>query len=102
MFINVNVHDEARPDWRTTGDVYRPKLFSFDPMPALDYQNLEHIDVVTTWKGLSVDQAEELRSWQEGFKRALESVVEEALITKFTRAGIPLDDVDGGKRCGLS
>jgi hypothetical protein len=97
MSIAINIVDSSLPAWQTASDVYQPILTSFDPVPLdLDHQSIEHIDVVHTWKGITVYQAEELLFWQDGFKRALQSIVEEYLITKLEKAGIALD-LDGVK-----
>jgi hypothetical protein len=92
MSVAINIIDSSLPVWQTASDVYHPVLTSFDPVPLnLDHQSIEHIDVVQTWKGITVHQAEELLFWQDGFKRALESIVEEYLIVRLEKAGIPLE-----------
>jgi hypothetical protein len=91
MSINVEVHDLAIPQWKSPAEVYRPKLTRFHNPNATGHQGIHHVDIVTTWKGLSVSQAEELLFWKDAFKAALDSIVEEALIAKLTKSGIELD-----------
>jgi hypothetical protein len=78
MSIKVEVCSPVLPLRDRVVDVYRPKLHSFtDDVDSVDP---EHIDVVITWKGLSIAQAREVVFWEQAAKAALESYVEELLI----------------------
>lgn len=36
---------------------------------------IEHLDVISRWKGLNLEQAEEVFAWERIFQEALESLV---------------------------
>lgn len=91
MLITLHIEDNSLPRWSSACQVYRPTLSAF--APSIEQQTIEHIDVVATWKGLSISQANELCLWQYWFQKALEVIVEDALIAKLDAAGIPFDTV---------
>jgi hypothetical protein len=97
MTIQFTVIDRSRPSWKTSSDVYRPILTAFEHVSASDCQSIHHIDVVHTWKGISLYQAEELLFWEEGLTQAIETILEEYVIAKFEKAGIHLDSIDSGE-----
>jgi hypothetical protein len=82
MSINVEICGAGLPRRRAIVELYRPKLQSFDEFP-MGQENIEHLDVVTTWKGLSSGHAHEILFWERATKAALESYVEETLIAMF-------------------
>ena len=91
MSVIVDVQDSSLPNWLSDTHVYLPKLHKFAHPFSIEDISIEHSDVIETWKGLTLAQARELRFWQDAFKAAIDSLVEEALIESFTKAGIELD-----------
>jgi hypothetical protein len=79
MSISVEVSGTLLPRNRAVLDLYKPKLRSFDTSNG----DIEHLDVVTTWKGLSINHALEIIFWERATKKALEHHVEEALVAMF-------------------
>jgi hypothetical protein len=79
MSISVEVSGTLLPRNRAVLDLYKPKLRSFDTPNG----DIEHLDVVTTWKGLSINNALEIIFWERATKKALEHHVEEALVAMF-------------------
>ena len=70
------------PPCRVIADIYRPRLCDYKGVPAeLGYDlnlnprrqapQLDHIDLVKAWRGLSSDKAEELLFWEAKFREAL-------------------------------
>jgi hypothetical protein len=82
MSISVEVSGTSLPRKRTILELYKPKLRSFDTSAFQD-GDVEHLDVVTTWKGLSINHALEIIFWERATKLALESHVEETLVALF-------------------
>jgi hypothetical protein len=80
MSISVEVSSSIFPKRRTVLDFYCPKLTNLE---GFNPKTVQHVDVVTTWKGLSISQAHELLFWERATRAALESYVEEMLIAKF-------------------
>jgi hypothetical protein len=99
MSISVNILDNSLPAWQSANDVFRPILTAFSPATVIDleYQTIHHIDVVQTWKGISVQQAEELLFWEDGFRQALQTVVEDYILHKSEVAGITFHQVISSK-----
>ena len=81
MSIRVDVVGNAFPRRFSSFDIYCPQLVRFD-----DNGNniVQHLDVVTTWKGVSHEQAVELLFWEQAFQKSLESLIEGTLISDFT------------------
>jgi hypothetical protein len=84
MSINVNIDCSSLPERSDILDFYRPKLQKF---PSHHYrvepEKAKQIDVSSTWKGLHLSHAYELQFWERATKAALESYLEESLITLF-------------------
>jgi len=100
MSIDVELFDASGPSWRSPSEVYHPFHRRFEPTVSFEPNYIEHIDVVTIWKGLNPQRAEELFFWEKAFTDALSSTVEEWLLDLFTSKGIELD-LDCGK-CSLT
>jgi hypothetical protein len=91
MSLDLEVFDESTPTWQAIHDVYTPHLSRFEPPISSECNYIEHIDVVTTWKGLSTSQrAEEVFFWESAFRNALNSIVEEWLQAKLRKKKIDL------------
>jgi hypothetical protein len=99
MPIAVHIIDSSLPLWQTASDVYRPILTAFPATDTidLDYQSIEHIDVVRTWKGMSLNQAEELLLWEDGFRQALQTSIENYILEKSENAGVTTDQMETSK-----
>ena len=96
MSLEVKVYDDSIPSWRNVHDVYTPQLSRFGPTTPFEYDYIEHIDVVTTWKGLSTSQrTEEVFFWEKAFRDALNSVVEEWLQARMKKKKINLELDEG-------
>jgi hypothetical protein len=50
---------------------------------------IQHMDIITTWKGLHASQANELTFWGNAFRACLEDVVEEFVLMHFYYAFPP-------------
>lgn len=86
MSIQVEVLGDAFPQRSSTFDIYRPQLVRFEPFDDAgdNGDNIaRHLDVVTTWKGISHEQAIELIFWERALQKSLESLIEETLISDF-------------------
>jgi hypothetical protein len=87
MSVNVNIDCSSLPERSDILDFYRPKLQKF---PSHHYhvepEKAKQIDVSSTWKGLHLSHAYELQFWERATKAALESYLEESLITLFVNA----------------
>ncbi|KAF2663244.1 hypothetical protein BT63DRAFT_123158 [Microthyrium microscopicum] len=84
MSLSVEISSSSLPQRVGVLDVYRPTLRSFDNNGFNTYhQQVEHLDIVATWKGLSVAHAHEILFWERATKIALESHIEELLISIF-------------------
>jgi hypothetical protein len=91
MSLDLRVLDDSAPNWQFVHDVYTPKLLRFEPNISYVEDYIEHIDVVTTWKGLFPSQrAEELFFWEKAFRNALDSLVEEWLMERLKKKNIDL------------
>lgn len=58
-------------------DVYCPEVRR---SPPTDYQHINHLDVVSCWKGLSFRQAREVAQWEILFKNALEDQLRDIVL----------------------
>jgi hypothetical protein len=94
MNITLHLKDSSMPHWPSAYQVYRPELSTF--ILSHERQSIDHIDVVATWKGLSVSQAKDLCWLQTCFKQAIERIVEDALITRLEIEGISIRHEEGG------
>jgi hypothetical protein len=84
MSISVDICSSALPKRSAVFDLYRPKLHSFPPLSIHHARPaIEHLDVVVTWKGLSIAHAHEIIFWECATRAALESHIEETLIAMF-------------------
>ncbi|OCK86709.1 uncharacterized protein K441DRAFT_32908 [Cenococcum geophilum 1.58] len=45
--------------------------------------SVEHLDVISTWKGLSIAQVYEIMFWGNSFKASLEKLVSKVLMDRF-------------------
>ncbi|KAF2816304.1 uncharacterized protein BDZ99DRAFT_566147 [Mytilinidion resinicola] len=79
---------------RSPSDAYCPRV----RRSALDLRsNFEHVDTVSTWRNLSIAQAEELCFWEKAFQQSLEELVARVLMEAFVEQengskGRSLDD----------
>ena len=80
MSIQVDVVGKAFPRRSSSFDIYRPQLVRFDDTTD---SIVEHLDVVTTWRGISHEHAIELLFWEQAFQKSLESLIEGTLISDF-------------------
>ena len=84
MSIQVEVFGDAFPRRMSTFEVYCPNMVRF--LDNRDNNNIKHLDVVATWKGISHEQAVELLFWERAFQKSLESLIEETLVADFVQA----------------
>ena len=82
MSVKVQVYGDCFPNRNLVSDVFLPQLLYFDNTFIGD-NAVEHRDVAVTWKGISVAHAKEIDFWEQAFKSALESVIEDKLIEEF-------------------
>ena len=61
-------------------DVYCPQSRRRLSQPQ---NSVEHLDVISTWKGLYIAQVYEIVFWENSFKASLEKLVSEALMVRF-------------------
>jgi hypothetical protein len=62
---------------RKVTDVYCPEIRR---SPPTDYQHINHLDVVSCWKGLSFRQAREVAHWEYLFKHVLEHKLRDTVL----------------------
>jgi hypothetical protein len=81
MSIALEIRSVSLPIRQDYMDLYRPRLLVYDSDESSG--DVEHVDVVITWKGLEKEQADEICFWEQATRAALESHVEEMLISSF-------------------
>ena len=82
MSIIVELESEFLPKRRDVHELYRPVLHTYDSHDKdSSGRHARHLDVVKTWKNLDYHHAEELLFWETATKAALESCLEEKLIS---------------------
>ncbi|KAF2492120.1 hypothetical protein BU16DRAFT_104229 [Lophium mytilinum] len=78
--IDLTLRGLTTPETRSPSDVYCPHV----RRSALDLRsNFEHVDTVSTWRNLSIAQAEELCFWEKVFQQSLEELVARNLMEDF-------------------
>jgi hypothetical protein len=96
MSIDVEVSDLSHSPWRSPFEVYYPRLTAFElTPPPYDSQSIEHVDVMTTWRELTIRQAEEVFFWQQAFKDALKTIIEEWLVVQLLDLNFSLEGGEG-------
>lgn len=90
MSLDLHLSDDLSPLWQLAHDVYTPQLSRFEPAISHGDDYIEHIDVVTTWKGLNFQHAEELLFLEKAFQNALHSIVEEYLLERIKKKSVGL------------
>ncbi|KAH9882601.1 hypothetical protein J1614_000837 [Plenodomus biglobosus] len=73
--LHVQLHGLAAEEQSDAHNAYRPRV----RRSASTSQAIEHVDIVTCWKGLSYSQASELTFWKHAFRICLSSQIERAL-----------------------
>ncbi|KAL1956844.1 hypothetical protein VTO42DRAFT_6794 [Malbranchea cinnamomea] len=99
----ISITGFSFPKYDGIADVFRPQLFCYERRgqssfhgSTLDLRRqapqLDHVDIVKTWKGLSSDKAEELVFWETIFRDVLEDMLhdEVRLLDRYSeRPGSP-------------
>lgn len=75
--IHFRLESDTLPVRDSYIDLYIPQFHRYDPGGD---SSIRHLDVTTTWRGLSVSHAEELKFWEEMFAAVLEYTISNYLI----------------------
>jgi hypothetical protein len=75
--VEVNLRGLAGENRRKVTDVYCPEVRRSTPT---GYQHINHLDVVSCWKGLTFQQACEIAQWESLFKKALEGQLRDIVL----------------------
>lgn len=86
--IHFRLNSDCLPARDSYLDLYVPEFHQYGSRPD---RPVRHLDITSTWRGLSVGHAEELKFWEDMFASVLEYTVSNHLI----------DLIDGMDDCSV-
>ncbi|GME25926.1 hypothetical protein GTA08_BOTSDO01424 [Neofusicoccum parvum] len=86
--IHFRLESDTLPVRDTYLDLYVPEFHQYS---SREDRPVRHLDITSTWRGLSVGQAEELKFWEDMFAAVLEYTISNHLI----------DLIDGMDNCNV-